>query len=235
MPVSRESALRRVATAVALAGAAAAVFVAPAPAAAAPECTAHGTLPAKVSLHGDHVVIHSVLHGSAGCRGQRTDNGASATLHRPHDTNEDLRWRKFGKAQQIDLYINLDHAGKYVLDAGDVQVYGWDYRQVNYRWRTTTMIVKHAGRFQHTRAAGGVVSGRAQHYGKFGWAGTRGATVHLQRRVVGTSTWHTVGSEHAGSGGSVRFSTPTNVHHQYRLAFAKTTTVWGAHSHPVTG
>jgi hypothetical protein len=219
-------------TIAAIAGAAA--IAAPAEA-AAPQCTAYGSLPARVSLHRDHVVIHSVLRGSSDCHGQRTDNGASAMLHLPGNPDENLRWRRFGSLQKIDLYINLDRTGTYRITAGDVQLYNHRYRQVHYRWRNTTMIVKHAGRFTHVAAGASTVSGRAEHYSKFGWTGFGGVAVHLQRRAVASSEWRTLGTARADSSGRVWFATGTDASHRYRLSFGKTSSVWGATSKRVRG
>jgi hypothetical protein len=222
-----------IATAAAIVGAAA--VVPPAAQAAAPRCAAHGSLPARVSLHRDHVVIHSVLRGSSGCHGQRTDNGASAMLHRPGSPDENLRWRRFGSTQKIDLYINLDRTGTYRITAGDVQLYNHRYRRVAYRWRNTAMIVKHAGRFTHVAAGTSSVGGRAEHYSKFGWTGYGGVAVHLQRRAVGSSEWRTLRTARADSSGRVSFATDTDASHRYRLSFGSTSAVWGATSKRVRG
>jgi hypothetical protein len=195
-----------------------------------PHCTAYGSLPARVSMHRDQVVVHTVLRGSAACHGAMTDNGASAYLHRPGHPDEKLRWRKFGSSLRVDLYINLDRAGRYTLNSGDVQVYDDKYRHVPSSWRSTTMIVKHAARFIHLTTGGSAVSGRVQQYSKFGWTDYSGAQVYVQRRVAGSSQWRTLGSTHADAQGRVAFSTATSANHFYRLSVHQASSVWGAQS-----
>ena len=88
--------IHRIGTVAAATGLAATLLAAPAATAGTTtHCTAWGRLPAKVSLHSDEVVVHPILVGTSDCHGQRTDNGAKATLYPPKGTAEDMRWRQF--------------------------------------------------------------------------------------------------------------------------------------------
>jgi hypothetical protein len=198
--------------------------------AASATCIAHGSLPAHVSLRAA-TVVRSVLRGSSGCYHQRTDNGATAKLHRPGEPHEPLRWRRFGATQKVKLYVNIDAPGRYRLTSGDVQVYRHDYRRVDSDWRDTSMIVKRDSRFVATRGGGGTVSGRAERYTKFGWRGYRDSTVALQRG--GRQHWHTVATRRADAHGRVHFSAGRGA--RYRLSFSKSARVWGARSGTVRG
>ena len=203
----------------------------PPAAAAATTCVAHASLPARVTLDHDAVVVRTELRGSSACHHQRTDNGATANLHRPGEQREQLRWSSFDTTQRVKLYVNIDHTGRYRIGSGDVQVYKHDYEQVDYRWRPTSTIVKHGGRFVHTTAHAGTVSGRAERYTKFGWRGYDDAVVHLQTRRHGA--WRSVAHRRADSRGQVAFA----VHgaRPYRLSFTKSPRVWGARSGTVAG
>jgi hypothetical protein len=227
-------AIRWIASAAAVLGAAALV-AAPSASAASAHCTAYGALPAHVSMHSDRVVVHVVLRGSSACHGEMTDNGASAYLHRPGHPKEALRWRKFGSSQRVELYINLDHTGRYAVNSGDVQVYDNRYEQVDSSWRTTAMIVKHGARITHASAGGSTVTGWVQDYSKFGWAAYAHAKVYVQRRAVGSSTWHALGSTHADAQGRVSFHTVTSSNSVYRLSVHRTSSIWGAGSTGVQG
>jgi hypothetical protein len=227
---------RRIASVAAALGTLAALTVpAVSAAAASTHCTAYGALPARVAQRADHVVVHVVLRGSSACHGEMTDNGASADLHHPGNPTEQLRWRKFGSSQTVDLYINLDNVGRYVLKSGDVQVYDRQYRQVGFTWRTTTMTVKHAARITHVSAGGSTVSARVQHYSKFGWQAYANRAVYVQRRVIGATTWRSLGSAHADSTGRVSFHVSTTSNHEYRLAIHQAPSVWGTASKSVRG
>src|SRR5690349_13073904 len=149
---------RRLAAGLATAAAATAVLVPSVPAVATADCTAHGSLPARVSLHGDRTVVTSVLVGTSGCHGRRTDNGASGYLWEPggdRNNAEFLRWRHFGSSQYVTLYINLARVGKYTLRDGDVELYNQSYRRVSWAWQPTTMVVRRAARVIHVSAGGG--------------------------------------------------------------------------------
>jgi hypothetical protein len=229
---------RRIASTLATLATVAAIAVPSVPAAAAASsghCTAYGSLPKHLSMHSDHVAVRVVLRGSAACHGERADNGATAYLHRPGSPKEELRWRKFGSSQRVVLYVNLDRAGTYSLNAGDVQVFDSTYRHVASSWRPTTMIVKHAARITGASASASTVSGRVQAYSKFGWTADRGVTVSVQRRAAGSSTWHMLGSTRADAQGRISFRTATSANHLYRLTTRSTASVWSARSKAVRG
>ncbi|HEY2272190.1 MAG TPA: hypothetical protein VGH30_05425 [Jatrophihabitantaceae bacterium] len=224
-------ACRWLATVVVLgAGAVIVPITAPAGASSAP-CVAHGSLPGHVALGSNAVVVRSALRGSSTCHHQRTDNGATATLRRPGAPDEQLRWRHFGSVQKVKLYANIDAPGHYRLAGGNVQVYGHDYRQVDYRWRKTSMTVKRAARFVHTRESNGTIGGRAERYLKFGWRGYGRVCVALERG--GRHHWRTVTTRRTDRHGRVRFTVSPGA--RYRLSFAKSTRVWGARSGSVRG
>ena len=229
---------RRLTAGLVTAAAAIAVLVPSVPAAATADCTARGSLPARVSLRGDRTVVTSVLVGTSGCHGRPTDNGASAYLYEPGGTRnsaEFLRWRHFGSSQTVTLYINLARIGKYVLRDGNVQLYDQTYRRVSWAWQVTTMWVKRAARIIHVSAAGGVVAGRAQSYTEYGWTGYHRKLVYVQRRPVGSSTWHTLGSVRPAANGVVRYRTATSGRYVYRLFLYASTTVWNTQSASVRG
>lgn len=204
-------------------------------AAAAVPCAAYTAVPAAVSMHRDHVVVHAVLRGSAACYGQMSDNGATATLHRPGQPDENLRWRKFGGSETIGLRINLDHTGRYTITGGDVQVYGNDYRQVPYTWRSTVMTVKHAARIGRIAVAGSAVTGKVKHYTTFGWTNSSGVEVIVQRRAVGSSTWRRIGSTRTDASGRASFATPTSASHAYRMITPATPSLSPGRSKSVRG
>ncbi len=219
-------------TALGLAGA----LLAPAaPAVAAAHCTAWGSMPAHVALHRNRTVVRITLTGSSACHGQRTDNGATAALVEPTGRREDMRWRHFGAAQSVIMYINLVHSGGYQLRNGNVQVYDQQYERVPWSWNRTSMIVKRAAHFSDVAASGGVVSGRAFVYTKYGWSGYRGKRVYVQRRSAGSSNWHTLGSTRAAAHGVVRYRAATSSRYVYRMVLNATRAVWNARSAQVRG
>ena len=230
MPGSRR--LAAAATAFALASA---VLVPSAPADAATHCTAWGAMPKRVALHKSRTELTIVLRGTAGCHDQRTDNGATATLVAPAGKREDMRFRHFGSTQSVAMYVNLVHAGKYVLKNGNVQVYDQRYERVAWSWRTTAVVVKRAAHVFGPQASGGVVSGRAMRYTKYGWSGYQGKRVFVQRRPVGSQSWHTLGSVLAPRKGFVRYRTATSSRYQYRMYLTATSAVWGASTPAVRG
>jgi hypothetical protein len=230
MPVSR-----RLAAAATAFGLASAVLVPSAPAGAATHCTAWGAMPRRVALHASRTDLTIVLRGTAGCYHQRTDNGARARFVDPSGSREDMLFRHFGSTQSVAMYANLAHSGRYVLRHGNVQVYNHSYERVAWSWRTTAVVVKRAAHIFRPRASGGVVSGRAMRYTKYGWAGYRGKRVFVQRRPVGTRAWHSLGSVRAAHKGIVRFATPTTSRYQYRMYVTPTSAVWGAASTAVRG
>src|SRR6185312_738835 len=91
-------------------------------------------------------------------------------------------------------YVNLAPTGRYVLRNGNVQVYDQRYERVDWSWRTTAVVVKRSAHIFRPRASAGVVSGRAMRYTKYGWSGYGGKRVFVQRRPVGSRSWHTLGS-----------------------------------------
>jgi hypothetical protein len=232
MPTIRRSA--RI-TAAAAATAVAAALVPTAPAAAATHCTAWGALPHHVALHRNKTVVKIVLRGSAGCDDQRTDNGATATLQRPSGAGDALRWRHFGAVQGVTMYVNVVRSGTFRLKSGDVQVYNQRYQRVPWTWRPTAMVVKRAAHIAHVSAAGGVVSGRAKHFTMYGWQSYAHKRMFVQRRTVGSSAWHTIGSRLADNRGWVHYRTPTSARDDYRLTLRGTDEIWNARSRAVRG
>jgi hypothetical protein len=230
MPLSR-----RLAAAVAALGVACVVLVPSAPAGAATHCTAWGAMPKRVALHASRTDLKIVLRGTAGCYNQRTDNGARANFVDPTGSREDMLFRHFGSTQSVAMYANLAHSGRYVLRNGTVQVYNHRYERVAWSWRTTAVVVKRAAHIFRPRASGGVVSGRAMRFTKYGWSGYRNKRVFVQRRLVGTRSWHALGSIRAARQGIVRFATPTSARYQYRMYVTATPAVWGAASAAVRG
>jgi hypothetical protein len=216
-------------------GAAAALLLPAAPAAAATHCTGWGALPVRVALHQNRTVVRITLTGSTGCHDQRTDNGATATMVDPTGRREDMRWRHFGGVQSMTMYVNLVHSGSYRLRNGNVQVYDRRYERVPWSWHRTSMIVKRAAHFSNVAASGGVVSGRAFVFTKYGWSGYRGKRVYVLRRAVGSPTWHTLGSTRAAAHGVVRYRTATSSGYVYRLVLNATPSVWNARSAQVRG
>ncbi|HEY8301886.1 MAG TPA: hypothetical protein VIG48_08305 [Jatrophihabitans sp.] len=206
-----------------------------APAVAGTHCTARGAMPRRVALHQDKTVVTITLRGSAGCHNQRTDNGATATLVRPSGAGDSMRWRHFGSTQSVIMYVNLVRPGTFDLKNGDVQVYDHSYRQVPWSWVRTTMVVKRAAHISHPAASGGVVSGRAKQFTKYGWQGYAGKRVFVQRRAVGTSGWTTLGSVFAGKYGGVGYATRTSARYEFRLVLRASDTVWNARSTIVRG
>ena len=228
-------ATRWIASATAVLGATAAVAVPPAASAASTTCAAYAAVPAHVSMHKDHVVVHAVLRGSAACHNQMTDNGATATLHRPGQPDETLRWHQFGGSQTIGLRINLDHTGRYTISSGEVQLYDNSYRKVPYTWRSTVMTVKHATRISSVSAGGSAVTARVKHFTKFGWTASSDVKVVVQRRAVGSSTWHRIGATHTDSNGNAYFATPTSSSHAYRMITRTTPSLSRGQSKSVRG
>jgi hypothetical protein len=230
MPVSR-----RLAAAITAFGVASAVLVPSAPAGATTRCTAWGAMPTRVALHSSRTDLTIVLRGSAGCYHQRTDNGARARFVDPTGSREDMLFRHFGSTQSVTVYVNIARPGRYVLRDGNVQVYDHSYERVAWSWRRTAVVVKRAAHIFRPRAGGGIVSGRTMRYTKYGWSGYRGKRVFVQRRPVGTSTWHALGSVLAARKGYVRFATATSSRFQYRMYVTATSAVWGASSAAVRG
>ena len=225
----------RIVAGIAAIGIAGAVLAPAAPAAAAAHCTGWGAMPAHVALHNNRTVVRLTLTGSSGCHNQRTDNGATATLTEPNNKREDMRWRHFGGVQSVTMYINLVHSGRYELRNGNVQVYDQRYERVAWSWHRTIMIVKRAAHISNAAASGGVVSGRAFVYTKYGWSGYRGKRVYVQRRPVGSSSWRTFGSTRAAARGVVRYGTATSARYLYRMVLNATPAVWNARSAQVRG
>ena len=192
-------------------------------------------MPKRVALHSSRTDLTIVLRGTAGCHNQRTDNGATATFVDPTGSREDMRFRHFGSTQSVAMYVNLVRSGRYVLRDGNVQVYDHSYERVAWSWNPTAVIVKRAAHIFRPSASGGVVSGRAMRYTKYGWSGYQGKRVFVQRRPVGTSAWHALGSVRAARKGIVRFRTPTSSRYQYRMYLTATSAVWGAASAAVRG
>lgn len=219
----------------ATAGVVAATLAPAPPAAAATRCTAWGAMPARVALHSEKTVVKIVLRGTSGCRNQRTDNGASAWLVYPSGSREDQRWRHFGAAQSVALYVNIVKSGRFDLRHGDVQVYNAKYERVSWSWRATTMVVRRAARIVHLSVGGGIVAGRALVYTKYGWAGHSDVPVVVQRRRVNSSTWRTLGSMRPAAGGRFRFATATSSRFVYRVIQRATTNAWNANSVQVRG
>lgn len=205
------------------------------PAAAATHCTARGAMPHRVALRQDKTVVKIVLRGSSGCHDQRTDNGATATLVRPSGAGDSMRWRRFGSAQGVTMYVNIVRSGTFRLERGDVQVYNHSYRQVPWSWVRTSMVVKRAAHIFHPAASGGLVTARAKRFSTYGWEGYSGKRVFVQRRAIGTASWHTLGSVHADEHGRVRYATATTPRYRYRLTLRASDRVWNARSRSVRG
>ena len=225
----------RLVASIAALGAAGAMALPALPAAAATHCTAWGAMPAHVALHRDRTVVRLTLRGSSGCHNQRTDNGATATMVDPTGQREDMRWRHFGGVQSMTMYVNLAHSGRYQLRNGNVQVYDRSYERVPWSWNRTSMVVKRAAHFSNVAASGGVVSGRAFVYTKYGWSGYRGKRVYVLRRAAGSPSWHTLGSTRAAVHGVVRYRTVTSSRYVYRMVLNATPSVWNARSAQVRG
>ena len=137
-----------------------------------------------------------------------------------------MRWRHFGGTQKVTMYVNIVRSGSYVLRNGNVQVYDHRYERVAWSWHRTTMVVKRAAHVFRPSASGGVVSGRSMRYGKYGWTGSR-QRVWVQRKPVGGSSWHTLGSAVPSRKGVVSFRTATSSGYLYRMLAHATNTVWG--------
>lgn len=225
----------RFVAAIAALGAAGTLLLPADPAAAATQCTAWGAMPAHVALHQNRTLVRITLEGSSGCHNQRTDNGATATLVDPTGRREDMLWRHFGGVQTLTMYVNLVHSGSYGLRDGNVQVYDQRYERVPWSWNRTSMIVKRAAHFSDVVASGGIVSGRAFVFTKYGWSGYRGKRVYVLRRAVGSSSWRTLGSTLAGAHGIVGYRTATSSGYVYRMVLNATPSVWNARSAQVRG
>lgn len=213
----------------------AATLLPAAPAAAATHCTAYGAMPHRVALRQDKTVVKIVLRGSSGCHDERTDNGATATLVRPSGAGDSMRWRRFGSTQSVTMYVNIVRSGTFRLKHGNVQVYDRSYRQVPWTWVRTSMIVKRAAHIFHPTASGGLVTARAKHFTTYGWQGYGHKRVFVQRRAIGATDWHTLGSVYADGRGRVRYATRTSPHYRYRLTLRATAKVWNARSKAVRG
>jgi hypothetical protein len=133
------------------------------------------------------------------------------------------------------MYVNIVRSGTFRLKGGNVQVYNQRYRRVPWSWTPTTMVVKRAAHISHVSAAGGVVSGRAKHYTMYGWQSYARKRVFVQRRAVGSSGWHTVGSVYASKQGWVHYATSTSSRYDFRLVVRASDKIWDAHSRAVRG
>jgi hypothetical protein len=192
-------------------------------------------MPKRIALHNSRSELTIVLRGTAGCYHQRTDNGAHASFVDPTGSREDMVFRHFGSTQSVTMYVNLTPTGRYVLRNGNVQVYDQRYERVAWSWRTTAVVVKRAAHIFRPRASAGVVAGRAMRYTKYGWSGYRGKRVFVQRRPVGSRSWHTLGSVRAAGKGFVRFRTATSSRYEYRMYLTAASAVWGATTPAVRG
>ncbi len=211
-------------TAALLAGAAL-VTIPASPAGSATSCVAWAGLPSRVSLAGREVVVRATLHGSPACRGVTADSGGSATLNGPGPSRSDfpLRWAHLGSSDSAPFYA-LDTLGTYRIRNGDLQTYDARYLHIPFEWRTTSTVVKYAGRFAGVSRHGATISARLQYYAKYGWVAHPGVVVRLQRRAA-DSTWHTLARKQSSAAGRVAFVAASGT---YRLVSTTTASVWSA-------